>query len=216
MKLDVLLTDGDYKNTYAILRALKSKGLRVGILIHKYSSITYFSRLVDKRFIIKSNLVKNPSPNIFSNYFNEIKEILKKNEIAVFLPVSNVSYKFAALYKKEIEKYCKVPVVDNETMNIAQDKSITFEHAEKNGIPIPKTFRFNTEEDIYKKIESIKFPCVLKKTNYNESGVVYCNDEKELINAFKKIIINKKKEQQLSGYSRIYNRTRYRILWHIQ
>ena len=32
MKLDVLLTDGDYKNTCAILRTLKEKGLTVGIL----------------------------------------------------------------------------------------------------------------------------------------------------------------------------------------
>ena len=32
MKLNVLLTDGGYKNTYAILRALEEKGLKVGIL----------------------------------------------------------------------------------------------------------------------------------------------------------------------------------------
>ena len=29
MKLDVLLTDGDYKNTYAILMALKEKDLKL-------------------------------------------------------------------------------------------------------------------------------------------------------------------------------------------
>jgi predicted ATP-grasp superfamily ATP-dependent carboligase len=193
MKLDVLLTDGDYKNTYAILRSLKSQNLKVGVLIHKYSSITYFSRLVDKRFIINSRLVKNPSPDIFSKYFHELEKIFKENEINVFLPVSNISYKFASLYKKEIEKYCKVPVVINETMEIAQDKSKTFEHAEKNGIPIPQTFHFNNEEDVYKIIEKIKFPCVLKKTNYNESGVVYCNNKEEFINAFKDIVKNRKK-----------------------
>lgn len=187
MKIDVLLTDGDYKNTYAILRALKSEGLKVGILIHKYSSITYFSRLIDKRFIIKSKLVKNPSQSVFSDFFDELRSILQKNDIAVFMPVGNVSYKFASLYKQEIEKYCKVPVVDNEIMNIAQDKSKTFEFAKRNGIPIPQTLSFTKTDDFFKSINSIKFPCVLKKTNYNESGVVYCNNKEELTDAFTKI-----------------------------
>lgn len=192
MKLDVLLTDGDYKNTYAILRALKSKGLKVGILFHKYSSLALFSRLVDKRFFIKSKLVKNPSTAIFSDYFNELESILSKNEISVFMPVSNVSYKFAALYKNEIEKFCRVPVVESKIMDIAQDKAKTFEHAEKNGIPIPQTINIKNGNDFNEKIDSIKFPCVLKKTNYNESGVVYCNGKEELLEAFNKIISNKK------------------------
>ena len=194
MKLDVLLTDGDYKNTYAILRALKSKGLKVGVLIHKYLSITFFSRLVDKCFIIESGLVKNSSPVIFEEYYKQLEKIFIKNDIAVFLPVSNISYKFASLYKKEIEKYCKVPVVDSELMNIAQNKSKTFEYAKKIGIPIPCTFSFSNVDDFYEIIKLIKFPCVLKKTNYNESGVIYCNNKEELINAFKRTIENKKKE----------------------
>ena len=39
MKLDVLLTDGDYNNTYAILRALKENGLKVGILFNNAFSL---------------------------------------------------------------------------------------------------------------------------------------------------------------------------------
>lgn len=191
MKLDVLLSDGDYKNTYAILRALKSKSLRVGILIHKYSSITMFSRLVDKRLFIKTGIVDDSSPAAFSNYMEELRNIFQHNRISVFLPVSNISYKFASLYKNEIEKYCKVPVVDIDIMNIAQDKSKTFEYAEKIGIPYPKTFCFQNERDFYERIVSIKFPCVLKKTNYYESGVVYCNNKEELIAAFDKTVSKK-------------------------
>ena len=41
MKLDVLITDGDYKNTYAILRALKEKGLKVGILFNNESGLIH-------------------------------------------------------------------------------------------------------------------------------------------------------------------------------
>ena len=37
MKLEVVLADGGYKNTYAILRALKKESLKVGVL---YNSVT--------------------------------------------------------------------------------------------------------------------------------------------------------------------------------
>jgi len=216
MNLDVLLTDGDYKNTYAILRALKNEGLKVGVLIHKYSSITFYSRLVDKRFMIKSHLVKNPSSEMFEKFFKEFENIFKKNDISVFMPVSNVSYKFASTYKAQIEKYCKVPVVNIEIMEIAQNKSKTFDHASENNIPIPQTITFNSKEDFDKIIDAIKFPCVLKKTNYNESGVVYCNDKNELIETFTEIVKNQIDGSSLpviqeyisgpgTGYYGIYN-----------
>ena len=194
MKLDVLLTDGDYKNTYAILRALTAQGLKVGVLIHKFSSITLFSRLAHKRFFIKSSLADNASPEGFSEFYEELQNILLKNNIQVFMPVSNVAYKFASTYKKEIENFCKVPVVDSQIMDIAQDKTKTFEYAEKIGIPAPVTFRIHDEKDFYANIDSVKYPCVLKKTNYNETGVVYCNDKNELVEAFEKIISKKGQE----------------------
>ena len=186
MKLDVLLTDGNYKNTYAILRALKKEGLKVGVLIHKYLSITNFSRLVDKRFIIKSQLVKNPNLAEFSIFWQELESLLKHNEISVFMPVGNISYKFAALYKKKIEVYCKVPVVEKEKMEIAQDKSKTFDLASQIGVPIPSTLRFASNADFFAKLNEVQYPCVLKRTNYDESGVIYCNNEQELIDAFTK------------------------------
>jgi predicted ATP-grasp superfamily ATP-dependent carboligase len=192
MNLDVLLTDGDYKNTYAILRSLKSNGLKVGVLIHKLSSIALFSRLVDKRFLIKTNLLKNPSPEALHNYFNELKVILKNNDISVFLPVSNIAYRFASIYKNEIEEFSRVPVVDKETMGIAQNKKRTFEFATKIGIPIPQTTYINSPEDFSNKLINIKYPCVLKKTNYNESGVIYCNNQYELKDAFLKLAAKRK------------------------
>ena len=216
MRLDVLLTDGDYKNTYAILRALKSKKLKVGILIPKYSSITLYSRLVDKRFFIKTDLVKDSSSDKFSQFFNELKDILSNNEISVFLPVSNVSYKFSSLYKNKLEEHCRIPVADIDIMNIAQDKSKTFAYAEKIGIPYPKTIQIHDKSDFYTNIESVNFPCVLKKTNYNESGVVYCNNREELVKAFEQIIVFKKQEDSFpviqeyikgkgTGFYGIYN-----------
>lgn len=216
MKLDVLLTDGDYKNTYAILRALKERSLKVGILFNSIYSISVFSRLVDKRFLIKTRLRKNPDENKFIKFMEELKQIFENNDIDVFMPVGNVSFKFTALYKKEIQSYCNVAIVDKEVMALAQDKSKTFEFAGNLDIPIPRTFNLNSDEEIYSIAGKISYPCVIKKTNYNESGVIYCNSKDELVNSYELLHRKRKNEMSLPiiqeyikgpgmGYYGIYN-----------
>jgi len=181
MKLDVLLTDGDYKNTYAILRALKEKGLKVGILFNNAYSLSFFSKLVDKKFRVKTRLRKNPNEDRFNDFKEEVVTILKNNEISVLMPVGNISYKFASFYKYELQKFCNLALVDEDIMAIAQDKRKTFEFAQKFNIPIPLTFNLNTVDEINDLAKKISYPCVIKKTNYNESGVIYCNNKNELI-----------------------------------
>ena len=197
MKLDVLLTDGDYNNTYAMLRALKEKGLKVGILFNNAYSLAYFSKLVDKRFFIKTVLRKNPDENRFKDFKEEIVTILKNNDISVFMPVGNISFKFASCFKSELQKYCKVAVVDEDIMSIAQDKSKTFKFAQKFNIPIPHTFRLETIDEINDIAEEISYPCVIKKTNYNESGVIYCNNKTELIENYSMLYRKRKGEMSM-------------------
>jgi len=196
MKLDVLLTDGDYKNTYAILRALKEKGLKVGILYNDVFSLSFYSKLVDKRFRVKTRLRKNPNENKFNNFKEEIVNILKNNEISVFMPVGNISYKFASFYKPELQKYCNLALVDDEIMTTAQDKSKTFEFAQKCDIPVPHTFNLSTTDEINDLANKISFPCVIKKTNYNESGVIYCNNKDELIENYS--LLSRKSKGKMS------------------
>lgn len=186
--LDVLLTDGEYKNTYGILRALKEKNLRVGILFNSPFSICIYSRLVDKRFFIKSNLLKNSSEEEFSKYATEVLNILKGNKISVFMPVGNMSFHFASKYKEELENYTNLVVVDKEYMQIAQNKENTFKFAEEIGVPVPKTYYIDCLEDTQGIIEQINYPCVIKKTNFFEGGVIYCNDKDELVSKLNTII----------------------------
>jgi len=42
MKLEAVLADGGYKNTYAILRALKKESLKVGVLYNSSLSLSFF------------------------------------------------------------------------------------------------------------------------------------------------------------------------------
>ncbi len=192
MKLNVLVTDGNYQNTNAIIRALKSMQLKVGVICNSFTDLNFVSTLPDKKFFIHTNLLKSNDERGFALYWNELEKILKEHSIEVFMPVGNISFRFASIYKEKIEQYCKIPIVDFEIMQIAQDKKLTFQLAEKLEIPAPKTFYIQEVSDIYSVCDEIDYPCVIKKTRYNEGGVLYCNTKEELIDSFNKIIGDKK------------------------
>jgi predicted ATP-grasp superfamily ATP-dependent carboligase len=188
MKIDVLLTDGDYKNTYVILRALKKKGLKVGILFNSFLSLSFFSRYPDKRYFINANLLRDSSEESFISYKSEVLKILQQDEIKVFMPVGNMSFRFASKYEDELKKYTRISVAKKNSMEIAQNKKKTFEFAENIGIPIPKTVLIKDREDILKVSNTMNYPCVVKKTNYYEGGVIYCNNESELKESLNELI----------------------------
>lgn len=194
MKLDVLLTDGGYKNTYAIIRALKKEGLKVGVLYNSILSLSFLSRYVDKRYIIKTNLLKNSSPEVLSQFYSETLNILKQDDIDVFMPVGNMSFNFATTFKNDLEKFTNLPVVNPDIMEIAQNKYKTFKFAEQIDIPIPKTIFIDSYDDIPRIINEMKFPCVIKKTNFYEGGVKYCNDKSELKKNLNSILERKKSD----------------------
>jgi len=190
-KLDVLLTDGHDKHTYAILRTLTEKKLRVGIIFHKKLSLSYYSKLVSKKFQVNSQIFKDESI-----YLRELLNILKNNQIDVLLPVGNISNNIISKNKSQLTKYTNIPIVDYKTIHIAQYKNETFSLANSVGIPIPKTWSITKLSDINTVINEIQFPCVIKKVNPHETGVIYCNNKVELKNKFKEYCGSLKKYQE--------------------
>jgi predicted ATP-grasp superfamily ATP-dependent carboligase len=196
-KLDVLVTDGNYKHTYAIVKALNQMGLKIGVVSNKRMSISFLSRYVTKRFLVNSDVIKNPSPDVIFNYKNEIIEILKNNEIDVLMPVSNISFNCFSHYSNDFLNFTRLVVPPFDSMRVAQNKSRTFKFAKDNNINIPITYFPQNEHDIRKLANSISYPCVLKKTNFSEGGVKYCHNYQQLIENFLVVSSNKQKGESL-------------------
>lgn len=188
MDLDVLLTDGNFKHTYAALRALKDKGLRVGIVFNSRASLSYFSRFVIKRFLIKNNINRSSNAQIIFNYKEEIISILKNNKIKVIMPVGNNSFYCFSKYYDEFSVYSKIVVAKDKIMSIAQNKFRTFLFAQENNIPIPNTDFPPTTQSLLSYAGKLSFPCVIKMTNYFERGVIYCNSKEEYVRNLHKIL----------------------------
>lgn len=198
MNLDVLLTDGHYKHTYAILRALVEKGLSVGILFNKKLSLSLFSKYVTKRFIVSPDIYKNESI-----YLQQIINVLKNNVINVLLPVGNITYNVVSKHKAEIEKFARIPIVTYDKMYIAQNKSETFKFAKTIGYPMPITYFINSLDEIENIAKTICYPAVIKKVNPQETGVIYCNNANELMSNYlgiAKSIVNRQELPIIQEY----------------
>ena len=192
MKLDVLLTDGHYKHTHAIVRALDKKKLSIGVLFHRKLALSFFSKYVTKRYIVNRYIYDDESI-----YLNEILKILKNNNIKVLLPIGNISCSLVSKYKNEIKKYTNVPIVDYNKMIIAQNKRKTFKFAKEINIPIPLTYHPDSLDEVKTIKEKINFPIVIKKVNANESGVIYCNNWSELTSIYSDYTKNSDETTQL-------------------
>ena len=64
-------------------------------------------------------------------------------------------------------------------MSIAQNKYNTFLFAINNNIATPQTEFPKSSNELMELPISIKYPFLLKRTNFNEGGVVYCNNKLE-------------------------------------
>ena len=179
----VLVTDGTYFNTLAIVRCLGKKGIDVIVTSKKEPCIAGVSKYCNKYYIVDYDK-------------EEYKDIIKSENIDVILPVGYNSMKFFSYNKGFFEKYTKVPIVDYDKFRIAGDKSLTYKFASRIGIRVPKTYRINKKEEL-RKIK--RFPVVLKARE--ETGSVqYANNYKELIKKFSLITKKYKKTPIIQEY----------------
>lgn len=173
----ILITNAEYNNTLSVIRSLKKEGFEViASGWYKYAP-SFFSRYVKKSYIYTSPLVSQ------EKFISDLIDIIKKERPDVLLPVGNESTVTVSKYKKELEKYVKVPIADYESLVIAHDKLKAAELAESVGVPIPKTFSASNLKDV-------GFP-VIVKARMGTGIFSKANNKEELIKKIKDIENNK-------------------------
>lgn len=184
MSIDVLVTDCDTKHGFAIARYLRKNGLKVCSQYNNRSNPFYYSIL--NRNKIACNFRNSKGTEMF---FDSLEHIGPK----AVIPVSNLTMKLFSDNRERINKFSKVLLPDEKSLEVAQNKNITFKFAEKIGIRYPRTI-YDTK-NIEKSIELLNqfsFPVVLKYVNVNEKGVRYCKnivEVKSILDSYQKLDI---------------------------
>jgi predicted ATP-grasp superfamily ATP-dependent carboligase len=134
MKMSVLVTDGHWRKSLAVVRSLGRRGVSVTVGERTYLNTSFFSKYCSRRIVY-------PSPRRFPEQFTEfiLKEIKKKHYDCLF-PMEEETLLLAAKHHSEIDKYTYLLIPDLQKIEFVRDKGNLIQFAEAHGIPTPKTF----------------------------------------------------------------------------
>lgn len=162
--MNVLVTDGNYKNALAAVRSLGEKGTPVIVGSAARFSVSFYSRYCSARFVY-------PDPRREQEFVQSIIEHAERHKIDVVLPIGYRTNVALSKYREEVLEHVATPVADWETMTVAANKDQTMKFAQSIGIGIPRTY--DCPEQVH------EFPVVVK--GVTDSGFLrYVNSAKEL------------------------------------
>jgi predicted ATP-grasp superfamily ATP-dependent carboligase len=132
--MGVLVTDGHWRKTLAVVRSLGRKGVRITVGERTFLNTSFFSKYCSRRLVY-------PSPRRYPDQFIEfiIKEI-KKNKYECLFPMEEETLLLLAKHQSEISKYTYLLIPNLQDIEFVRDKGNLIQFAETHGIPTPKTF----------------------------------------------------------------------------
>lgn len=141
----------------AIIKSIKNSSLRDKIDI---TGFDYFQNTIGSYWCNNNYLLPDLlKPGIFQEWKSRIIDIIKKEGIEILFIGVDFELPFFAENRKEIEQNtgCHILVSDKRTIDIADDKYLTYCFLKENGLYYPETFLPGEIES-----EEIVFPCIIK------------------------------------------------------
>ena len=130
----VLVTDGHFRKTLAVVRSLGQKGVQVTVGERTFLNTAFFSKYCTRRLVYPS---PRQSPNQFIEFL--LKEI-KGNHYDCLFPMEEETLLLLARHQSEISQYTYLLIPDLKKIEFVRDKGNLMRFSEAHGIPTPKTF----------------------------------------------------------------------------
>jgi predicted ATP-grasp superfamily ATP-dependent carboligase len=149
----ILLTDGNYKHTWAAARALSLAGYRVDV-IGGSRSISSKSKYVEKNVFSRLKLLDE---NIDS-----FIELIRNEKYELIIGIGANSISFLSENQNLISRYTKVLLPPTESLRTCLNKLETVDFALKLNIRVPETHMIKSYEDLINFQSEIRFPIIIK------------------------------------------------------
>lgn len=176
---NVFVTDAQMRSSLAVIRSLGIKGLSVTAGEETRFTTGFFSKYCSDKVVYP-----NPKKNK-SDFIDCLIGELQRKEYEVLFPVADACLKPIMDNEEKISKYTSIALPSKDTFLKGYDKGITLKIAIDNDIPCPKTYFFDSNEDLYKASEYLIFPLVIKpRVSSGSRGLYICNSLDELVSRF--------------------------------
>lgn len=174
--MKILLTEGNNK---AVLGIIRNIGVKHDIDV--ISNVKNY--IIHSKYCNSLKIIKNCDDE--SLYIKSLIQLLNETKYDLIIPVGARSVKYISRHIKRITKLTKVFVADIDSIEIALNKDKTFKHAKEASVLVPKTYNFNSLQDIEKNKSTIEYPIIVKSSDESlfKFETIYVNNYVELMNA---------------------------------
>jgi len=185
----VLVTDGHFRKTLAVVRSLGRKGVEVAVGERTYLNTSFFSKYCSSRLIY-------PSPRRYPDRFIEfLLAEIKKYPTDCLFPMEEETLLLVAKYRSEISKHTYLLIPDLEKIEFVRDKGNLIRFAEAHGIPVPKTLyspptqtSVSSRTDLPHEGGGEKEGYVIKpRISSGSFGIVYVKKKEDLVSSYQRV-----------------------------
>lgn len=155
-KTKVLLTDGNYKHTWAAARNLHSFGYEVDV-IGGSRSISSKSKYVNKNVFSKNLLT---SENIQS-----FLKLIKDEHYDLIIGIGASSIKFLSDNVELISKLTNLILPPKKSLEICLNKNLTMDFAKAIKVEIPQTIVVENFKQLREIMQNVTFPVIMKSAS---------------------------------------------------
>jgi predicted ATP-grasp superfamily ATP-dependent carboligase len=178
--MKILVTNGAYKHTLALVRSLGAAGHEVGVVAHRWAAVSFFSKYCHRRHVVKTTGKRA--------FVDEILTILRGNDYDMLLPVGLPQVVWLAERADEIRQLTRLPLADVEKIKLFENKQATYNLAVKLNIPTPLTFFPKDRSDADICAAQLKPPIVVKHcTKSGNEWLKYAQTAEEAVRFYEKM-----------------------------
>lgn len=150
----VLLVNGADRQTLPLARGFRALGCSVATLNCSRLDLGYASRYPTQRIL-------DPSITDETKRLQAVMRIVREGRYDFIVPTSDDTAELLSLNKQELERYCRVGVVEPELFYMAYNKQKTMQVCMEHGIPCPKTYA-SVQSPAELPLAQMQFPVVVK------------------------------------------------------
>ncbi|WP_243373449.1 hypothetical protein [Geotalea sp. SG265] len=138
-----------------VIRSLGMMGVPITNVYYQRQDMGYVSRYVSKR-------VSAPHPERNEEQFIALLVSLATSEKQILVPADDATLSVVSRYLAVLEKHYIVACTDWSVAELFIDKKYTYELAEREGIPVPRTLVPSSKEDVERFASKVIYPCLVK------------------------------------------------------
>ena len=179
--MKILVTNGAYKHTLALVQSLGAAGHEVGVVAHRWAAVSFFSRYCRHRHMVET-LEKRA-------FVEEILAILQKERYDVLLPVGLPTVVWLAERADEVERFTNMPLANVEKIKLFENKRATYDLSVALNIPAPLSFFPKDRADADICAAKLTPPIVVKHCKKSGADwLKYANTKEEAVSFYLKML----------------------------